>query len=314
MRICIYDLVARVRPTCSQTYASVTFYGDLILSRACHEEKIVLWRIEGFNSEDPPPPPSTAPTAHDQSRTTRSAFAPASAPSLWMRLLQFETKNCGVQFFLRFSLHHAHGQHPILCFCNAKNEIMMWDMERLTAYQEFLISLRDPDRDPAAKVVRPAWLAPAHHKRANDGWLTAEAKRQLAALIMRPLGHKDPLGVEEILLKEYNALTVEMWTNRYDISNPHKMIKPHKTDMMSGPMFVGRQVAWSPDGSWCVVVGSRNHAVIFQRWAKGGRSSTSRQNSNVPSEARSRQGTAAVGRGSEAPSTSTSFAQQEAPM
>lgn len=271
----------------------------------------MLWRIEGFNSDDPPPPPSTAPTAHDQSRTTRSAFAPASAPSQWMRLLQFETKNCGVQFFLRFSLHHAHGQHPILCFCNAKNEIMMWDMERLTAYQDFITSLRDPDRDPNAKIVRPTWLVPAHHKsKAGDGRLDAEAERQNAAAVMRPVGHKDPFDVEKILLKDHSAMTVEMWTGKYDISNPHKMIKPHKTDIMSGPMFVGRQVAWSPDGCWCVVVGSRNHAVIFHRWAKGGRHSVSRQNSYVPSEARSRQGTAAMGGGSEAPSVSTSFAPQ----
>lgn len=275
----------------------------------------MLWRIEGFSSEDPPPQPPTAPTAHDQSRATRSAFAPASAPSQWIRLLQFETKNCGVQFFLRFSLHYAHGQHAILCFCNAKNEIMMWDMARLSAYQEFLDSLRDPDRDPSAKIVRPAWLMPAHHKmKTGDGPLDAEAERQVAAMIMRPVGHKDPFNVEKVLLKEYSPMTVEMWTNRYDISNRHKMVKPHKTEMMSGPMLVGRQVAWSPDGCWYVVVGSRNHAVIFQRWTKGGRHSISRQNSHVPSDAQSRQGTAAVGGGSEAPSTSTSFAQPEAVM
>lgn len=296
-------------------YNSVTFYGDLILSRACHEEKIVLWRIEGFSSDDPPPSPSIAPTAHDQSRTTRSAFAPANAPSQWMRLLQFETKNCSVQFFLRFGLHNVHGQHPILCFCNARNEIMMWDMARLTAYQEFINNLRDPDRDSDAKIVRPSWLMPAHHKtKATDGRIDAEAEKQIASAIMRPVGHKDPFNVEQILLKEYTLMTVDLWTSRYDISNPHKMIKPHKTEMMSGPVFVGRQVAWSPDGCWCVVVGSRNYAMIFQRWGKSGRLSTSRQNSHVPSEAQSRQGTAAARGGSEVASASTSFAQPDALM
>lgn len=268
----------------------VAFYGDLILSRACHEEKIVLWRIEGFSSEDPPPSPSSAPTAHDQSRTTRSAFAPSSTtPSQWMRLLQFETKNCGVQFFLRFSLHHVYGQHPILCFCNAKNEIMMWDMARLTAYQDFVSSLQGLDREAAAAklAVRPPWLIPAHHKvrKVPDAPRDEEAQKAAAMAIMRPVGHRDPFTVEELLLQSYSRETVDMWQSRYDISNPHKMIKPHKSEGLNGPVFVGRQVAWSPDGSWCVVVGSRNHAVIFQRWAKGARHSMSRQNSHVPSEA-----------------------------
>lgn len=299
---------SRYNPYMLMEICSVAFYGDLILSRACHEEKIVLWRIEGFCSADPPPPPSTAPTAYDQSRTTRSAFAPPNSSSLWMRLLQFETKNCGVQFFLRFSLHHVYDQHPILCFCNAKNEIMMWDMTRLAAYQEFLDTLRDPDRDPASKPVRPPWLSLAHHKmrKLPDAPPEEEAEKAAAAAIMRPVGHHDPFGVEEILLQEFTRETVDMWQSRYDISNPHKMIKPHKSEGLNGPVFVGRQVAWSPDGSWCAVVGSRNHAVIFQRWAKGGRHSTSRQNSHVPSEVQSRQGTVPVGVGNDATPTNLS--------
>lgn len=271
----------------------VAFYGDLILSRACHEEKIVLWRIEGFNSEDPPPSPSSAPTAHDQSRTTRSAFAPpTTTPSQWMRLLQFETKNCGVQFFLRFSLHHVHDQHPILCFCNAKNEIMMWDFTRLTAYQDFVNGLQGlQDHEAAAAAAaklaaRPPWLVPAHHKvrKVSEAPREEEAQRQAAAAIMRPVGHRDPFSVEALLLQSYSRETVDLWQSRYDISNPHKLIRPHKSEGLNGPVFVGRQVAWSPDGCWCVVVGSRNHAVIFQRWAKGTRHSMSRQTSHVPSE------------------------------
>ncbi|OAR03049.1 hypothetical protein LLEC1_06282, partial [Akanthomyces lecanii] len=34
---------------------SVSFFGDYILSRACHDNVIVLWRIEGFSSQGPPP-------------------------------------------------------------------------------------------------------------------------------------------------------------------------------------------------------------------------------------------------------------------
>ncbi|KAJ3474017.1 hypothetical protein NLG97_g10028 [Lecanicillium saksenae] len=63
----------------------VAFFGDYILSRACHDNVIVLWRIEGFSSDGPPPPQSVAPTAQtvvptsldDQPRLTRSYFVPA---------------------------------------------------------------------------------------------------------------------------------------------------------------------------------------------------------------------------------------------
>lgn len=287
------------------THHSVAFFGDLILSRACHEQKIVLWRITGFDSEDPYPTPEAAPTAHDQSKTTRSAFAPASAPSQWTRILQFETANCSVQFFLRFSLFHSAGHHPILCFCNANKDIMMWDMVRLEVYQDYINDLRDPERDRTKKVARPPWLISAHHKSKKEPRLDGHAKVMAAASVMRPVGHKDPFDTDAVLRAEgLSQETIDKWNGCYNISNPHKMVKPHRTESLTGPGFVGRQVAWSPDGCWCVVVGSRNHAVIFQRWAKA-RTGSSRQNSHVPSETtqQSRAGTAAVG-GSEAPSVS----------
>ncbi|KAH8764220.1 WD40-repeat-containing domain protein [Diaporthe sp. PMI_573] len=275
----------------------VAFYGDLILSRACHEDKIVLWKIEGFCSEDPPPPPSTAPTAYDQSRTTRSAFASTSSPScpsLWVRLLQFETPQCGPQFFLRFSLHHAHGQHPVLVFCNTKSEILMWDIARLTGYQSYINKIRDPNRDPAVRVKRPAWLQPNHHKMKKAASENPGDPVYRAAVTMRPVGHRDPFNVEAYLLEEQTPDTVESWQAKYDTSNPFKLIRAHKIEKFGGPRFLGRQVTWSSAGDWCVVAGSQNTVIMLQRWPKGGRQSSSRQNSHVPSEVPSRQGTAAM--------------------
>lgn len=292
------------------TYCSVAFYGDLILSRACHEQKIVLWRVVGFESEDPPPTPAMAPTAYNPSLTTRSAFAPASAPSQWTRILQFETANCNVQFFLRFSLFHKAGHHPILCFCNANKDIMLWDMARLEAYQDYINALRDPNRDPTTKVIRPAWLVGAHHKSKKEPRLEGDAKILAAANVMRPVAHRDPFGVEALLRAEdLSKDTIDKWTGGYDASNPNKTVKPHRTESLTGPTFVGRQAAWSPDGCWCVVVGSRNHAVILQRWPKA-RAGSSRQNSHVPSDLAAQQSktgaSAAIGKSSEAPSASVS--------
>ena len=33
--------------------------------------------------------------------------------------------------------------------------------------------------------------------------------------------------------------------------------------------FLGRQIAWSPGGEWCVVVGSMNCVAVLQRWSVG---------------------------------------------
>lgn len=188
----------------------------------------------------------------------------------------------------------------------------MWDMARLTGYQEYINQIRDPDRDPDSRVKRPGWLAPVHHraKKVDAKFGSVYA----AAAVMRPVGHHDPFDIEKYLLQEQTPETVESWQSKYDTSNPFKLIKPHRSDTFGGPRFVGRQAAWSPGGEWCVIVGSQNTAVIMQRWAKGGRHSLSRQNSHVPSEAQSRQGTAAVSVGNDAARTDSFSTQPEAVM
>ncbi len=149
----------------------MAFYGDLILSRACHEEMIVLWRVEGFNSEDPPPSPNVAPTAHDPRELTRSAFVPKSpgqGQAQYTRLLQLHTPGCGPQFFMRFGLFHQQGHHPMLGFCNAASRIQFWDLVRISEYHEYMAALakhaagRD---DNADRPPRPVWLRQGPRRR-----------------------------------------------------------------------------------------------------------------------------------------------------
>ena len=113
-----------------------------------------------------------------------------------------------------------------------------------------------------------------------------------------------------------NSMLHILWNHRlaHVIRGPFKLIRPHKIEKFGGPRFLGRQVAWSPAGDWCVVAGSQNTVIILQRWPKGGRHSSSRQNSHVPSEVPSRQGTAAVSTGLSAGRASTLSAQPEAAM
>ncbi|KID61922.1 WD40 domain-containing protein, partial [Metarhizium hybridum] len=145
----------------------VAFYGDCVLSRACHDNVIVLWRIEGFSSEGLPPPQSAAPTPQnvvptsyeDPDRLTRSAFVPATSPqcpSQYTRLLEFHTPNCGPQFFMRFKLFHVPDQNPVLAFCNAAGNIFFWDFRRLTVYLEVMAGLQGKSK----AAVTPSWLKP----------------------------------------------------------------------------------------------------------------------------------------------------------
>ncbi|KAK3956183.1 WD40-repeat-containing domain protein [Pseudoneurospora amorphoporcata] len=171
----------------------VSFFGDLILSRACWEETIVLWSISGFSSSSPSAPSSsphpspspslllpddddnenpptttlpleTAPTTFDPSKLTRSAFwqapdlSPATRPSYFTRLVQFKTVDCKGQFYLRFKVLHARGKHPVLAFCNAKNKFMFWDLSRLGSWNRFKQQVKEADKEDLCPVQQPGWM------------------------------------------------------------------------------------------------------------------------------------------------------------
>ncbi|KIX04135.1 uncharacterized protein Z518_07688 [Rhinocladiella mackenziei CBS 650.93] len=127
------------------------FFGDLIISKAANEDKIVLWRITGFDSEQPPPDSTTAPKLQDFLDTRNGFIRRATCTDrgitsvevrpeykeapLYDRLLEFETSHTE-QFYLRFGLLSPSPDfpdlHPVLAFANAKSELRFWDLERLT--------------------------------------------------------------------------------------------------------------------------------------------------------------------------------------
>ncbi|KAL8381520.1 hypothetical protein RB595_005675 [Gaeumannomyces hyphopodioides] len=288
----------------------VAFYGDMILSKACHEDTIVLWRVEGFSSHDPPPPASDAPTNHDPAKLTRSSFVPPSAnpqtcAAAYTRLLKFSIKGCGHQFFMRFSMLQTRGMHPILAFCDTASKIMFWDMARFTGYADFVRSVTDPTPEQRrARAAggppphRPHWLEPIRQRKkggaaaaaappvlsklrtesaGTDRELRRETSRaastpdaEAAAAPGAPSAAAPPLEPADPLdtfgPKDARA---EQWESRYDVSDPQAVIRPHRVEQMSKLGFLGRQVAWSVDGAWCVVVGSGNLALILQRWHGG---------------------------------------------
>ena len=110
------------------------FYGDLILSRASKDQndrvksnEIILWKIEGFDPNEPPPsePPIPAPDVH-----TRSSFQHSPRSRGFQRLLSFGISHTD-RFYHRFGLLHEPGMRPILSMGNQESKFFFWDLQRL---------------------------------------------------------------------------------------------------------------------------------------------------------------------------------------
>ena len=167
---------------------------------------------------------------------------------------------------MRFKVYEAPNRHPILAFCNAKSKTFFWDLARLTSYHEFMAALNNPKRDKDSHIERPAWLnVKQQRKQMNNVARVREPSDKDSMASVGPSSDPENESGKGITPKSNSG-----WDELYGISHPHDHpIKPHKTVGVGGEsQFVGRQVAWSPGGEWCVVVGSQNRALIFQRWAK----------------------------------------------
>ncbi|KAK9466163.1 WD40-repeat-containing domain protein [Lipomyces arxii] len=106
---------------------SVAFYGDLVLSRAAKENKIVLWRIDGFDSSLADNlSQANAPTNHDKQRDTMSAFGEG-----FTRLLQFSISNTA-PWYMRFGKISGHEKYPpLLAMGSDAAKVYIFDFQRL---------------------------------------------------------------------------------------------------------------------------------------------------------------------------------------
>jgi polycomb protein EED len=216
---------------------------------------------------------------------------------MFTRLAQFHTPDCGVQFFMRFRIFRVAGKHPVLAFANAKSKTFFWDLARFGSYARYMDELKEAQKRGrsvgvtvagaggesavAAGVQKPAWLMVKRAKKGAAAAAMAAAAvgdgtsslRSFAAASVAG-GDKesmvsaspDPEGGGATGLG-YSRETLQAWAEMYDLSNPVGYVKAHRTLQIEGG-FVGRQVGWSPEGEWCVVVGNGNRALIYQRWGK----------------------------------------------
>ncbi|RPB09643.1 WD40 repeat-like protein [Morchella conica CCBAS932] len=85
----------------------LAWHGDVVLSKAAKESRIVLWSIQGFNSRVDPSVWGAPPTTHEF-RETRSVFGAG-----FERLVMFECRDTE-PFFMRFGFWGGRGMHPVL--------------------------------------------------------------------------------------------------------------------------------------------------------------------------------------------------------
>ncbi|KAF2275629.1 WD40 repeat-like protein [Westerdykella ornata] len=204
----------------------VRFYGDLILSRAAKDDKILLWRIDAFDSSKDPPaapplPPSQA-VYSDETVYVAAAQVPRTR-SAWggkfQRLLQFHHPNAA-RFYIRFGLLQAPGMHPVLGVGNEKHRVSFWDLQKLESAglgQDVVVVEKKKEKKEKSPPKAPP----------GTRYLTT------------------------------------------GISDPLKSIVPHTTVQLQGPKFTIQQVAFSPDGRWCVAVGNEDMGAVFSRWEDG---------------------------------------------
>lgn len=114
---------------------SLSFYGDLIISRAARDQNdrskannIVLWRIEGFDSNQPVPDEPPIPVHGQQ---TRSSFPHNSDGRFrgFQRLLTLDMPHTD-RTYHRFGFFNQPGQRPILAMGNQISQMCFWDLQK----------------------------------------------------------------------------------------------------------------------------------------------------------------------------------------
>lgn len=229
------------------TYSfSVQWYGDLILSHACRENKIILWSIDQFSSDrsTPPAPIPTSSAVYSRAPVTIPADSTSSTRSAWggrfQRLLQFELPHTD-QFYIRFSIFHELGRHPVLVAGNEKSKTFFWDLQRLED---------SGTGDNGSANTKGLPLVLPRHVREGSSASTASSA----------------ISAGSGTTKAKQKWPKEQPRDR-GISDPFHSIKAHKiVETPRYKAFAFRHFAWSRDGHWCVGVGDCGTINIFSRW------------------------------------------------
>lgn len=284
------------------------FFGDLIISKAAGEDKIVLWKITGFDSRKPPPDSATAPKMEDYLDTRngfmRRVYQDARGVTkvevaedyedqpLYERLLEFETPKVE-QFYLRFGLLTPSPDHPdlhpVLAFANAASELRFWDLERLSLGHAYglddgrtMKSIKRKLHKGVARPINPQerlqrMRSNSHSLRENDSPVSTTSNHSSGGW-PRQTSTEATSEISDMVSTTTTALPPLPVRDRerYPIHDAHEPLRPHAKVSLSELQFKNvayfnaRAADWSPCGRWCIVAGESAKASAIGMEGIGG--------------------------------------------
>ncbi|KXS99240.1 hypothetical protein AC578_6872 [Pseudocercospora eumusae] len=228
------------------------FYGDLILSKAARGadsdkkkggklNEILLWKIEGFDSDKPPPEDPPIPEPAQQ---TRSSFPHNEGFRGFRRLLTFKIPHTD-RFYHRFGLLHAPNVRPILCMGNQESQYLFWDMQRL---EEGI----DPQDRPVSRAKKRG------------------KQRKGTALLGDLQGRSESVAGSSSRGTPEASTTTAADEREYTLGDAFLPLEAHEsvtanTKLSAKTHFATAQIAWSPDATTMVGVGDRGMICMFYR-------------------------------------------------
>lgn len=276
----------------------MVFYGDLIISRNANsdpntakENEILLWKIDGFDSELEPPAEYPTPVPGVD---TRSAFPHASDRRGFQRLLTFDMPYTD-RFYLRFSLLHAPGFRPILAMGSVKYRYSLWDLQALEeGYEENGDVLKNAGRKRKGKqkgAINSENLSRLEELRKGDTSSGVGSARQQPSTDGREssvatghgsgtrqyLAHSHLPTCADLALADPSTTSISAPTGRkYDVDDSFQPIAAHRfitaKNNLYKQYFATPQMDWSPDGSWLIGVADKGMMVMMKRDKAAGRS------------------------------------------
>ena len=242
----------------------VRFWGDLILSKAAEENKIVLWSITGFNSRCQPPDAILAPKTEEH-LDTRNGFMRTltiddngvqtmEVPELYQtklpytRLLEFSVPSSR-PFFLRFDLlkpSPAHPDlHPVLAIGNTQSQVFFFDLQAIElGYNPLANSPRKRKYGPTKKGI-PIPLDRGRFKQSNapstsGAASTPSSSRDRSSSLHRP-SSTETGATSELFSTTFNDRLDPSGPSNPQRSNSHQPQQPPQADRDRYPLHLPRK-------------------------------------------------------------------------
>ncbi|OQO02706.1 hypothetical protein B0A48_12235 [Cryoendolithus antarcticus] len=255
---------------------SLDWYGDLILSRAARgsndksvKNEILLWQIDGFDSDGPVPEKPAVPYP---GLYTRSAFHHAPESRGIYRLLTFKTDHTS-RFYHRFGFLHRleTDTRPILVMGTEESKYLFWDLQRCEEGEE-PGEYPNPTRGTKSVRGRPKKSRGRASGLDRLGGLRRESSVASSEGTGPPNTSSPSLNTTPAAPTSTSVsnAAVNPGGRRFMLDDPFTPLKPHlevlaDTTLSSKEHFATNQLSWSADGKWLVGTGDRGMITVFYR-------------------------------------------------